>query len=128
MIDCEPNKKSIFKFIQKIYTKKFREKLRYTKNFYEKKNTSEQIFKKIKLELPIIFLNIGGIANISYININEKITSFDVGPGNCLIDQWICQNINKDFDISSDIPLKYLSQNSLFCDASVKCINVNFEV
>jgi len=57
-----------------------------------------QIFKKIKLELPIIFLNIGGIANISYININEKITSFDVGPGNCLIDQWICQNINKDFD------------------------------
>ena len=57
-----------------------------------------QIFKKIKLEPPVIFLNIGGIANISYIDINEEITSFDVGPGNCLIDQWIDQTINKDFD------------------------------
>jgi GDP/UDP-N,N'-diacetylbacillosamine 2-epimerase (hydrolysing) len=51
VIDCKPNKKSIFKFIQKIYTKKFREKLRYTKNFYEKKNTSEEIFKKIKTKI-----------------------------------------------------------------------------
>ena len=57
-----------------------------------------QILKKFKLKLPVIFLNIGGISNISYINVNEKITSFDAGPGNCLIDLWLRQNTNKEFD------------------------------
>ena len=56
------------------------------------------IFKKINLKLPVIFLNIGGIANITYINKKNEIISCDVGPGNCLIDSWIYKKINKDFD------------------------------
>ena len=57
-----------------------------------------QIFKKTQLKPPIIFLNIGGIANMTYINIKEEITSYDLGPGNCLIDQWVNKNTNRNFD------------------------------
>tara|TARA_B100000700_G_scaffold31140_1_gene29864 strand:- start:114 stop:1214 length:1101 start_codon:yes stop_codon:yes gene_type:complete len=59
--------------------------------------------KKGILKLPIIILNIGGIANITYINSNYKMTSEDIGPGNCLIDKWIMVNSKKNFDNNGDI-------------------------
>ena len=40
------------------------------------------------LELPIGILNIGGIANITWIGKN-CIKAFDTGPGNSIIDDWI---------------------------------------
>lgn len=46
-------------------------------------------------------LNLGGIANISRLSINEKETpviGFDTGPSNCLIDQWIELHQNKRYD------------------------------
>ena len=51
-----------------------------------------------KIKLPIIILNIGGIANITSINENYKMISMDIGPGNCLIDKWIRVNSDKNFD------------------------------
>ena len=48
-------------------------------------------------------LNIGGISNITitvknkdYLKTNME--AFDIGPGNCLIDEWIRKNSNKNFD------------------------------
>ena len=41
---------------------------------------------KKKLKIPISILNIGGIANITEIDKDFKISSRDIGPGNCLID------------------------------------------
>ena len=55
------------------------------------------------IELPITILNIGGIANITSINESYKMTSMDIGPGNCLIDKWIIANSNKNFDNKGDI-------------------------
>ena len=52
---------------------------------------------------PIIILNIGGIANITCINEDLKMTSEDIGPGNCLIDKWIMAHSNKNFDNNGDI-------------------------
>ena len=55
------------------------------------------------IKLPIIILNIGGIANITSINENYKMTSEDIGPGNCLIDKWVMANSNKNLDKNGDI-------------------------
>ena len=56
-----------------------------------------------KVKLPITILNIGGISNTTSINENYKMTSMDIGPGNCLIDKWIRINSDKNFDKNGDI-------------------------
>ena len=56
-----------------------------------------------KLKLPVEILNIGGLANKTSINESYKMTSMDIGPGNCLIDKWIMSNSNKSFDSNGDI-------------------------
>ena len=53
--------------------------------------------KKLNLSEPIIFLNIGGISNLTYINKNE-IKSQDTGPGNVLMDEYIQKVKNQKFD------------------------------
>ena len=44
--------------------------------------------KKINLKKPILFLNIGGVANFTYCNQN-KLYAKDIGPGNVLIDEYL---------------------------------------
>jgi anhydro-N-acetylmuramic acid kinase len=44
-----------------------------------------------------IFLNIGGISNITYIN-DDKISAFDIGPGNSLIDDLLRTRIGIEYD------------------------------
>ena len=63
---------------------------------------ANNIFKEHKEKFSNI-LNIGGISNITntvkdsdYFKINVE--AFDIGPGNCLIDEWIRKNTNKRFD------------------------------
>ena len=56
------------------------------------------LFTKNKIKLPISILNIGGIANITEVDENFKISSRDIGPGNCLIDMWIRKNSDKLYD------------------------------
>ena len=51
--------------------------------------------------MPACFLNIGGISNITIIKDKIKpkeLFSKDIGPGNCLIDNWVRKNSNKKFD------------------------------
>lgn len=50
---------------------------------------------------PCIALNIGGIANISVI-MNKTIIGFDTGPGNCLMDAWILDNLQQTYDKNGD--------------------------
>jgi len=42
---------------------------------------------KLKLKMPLVFLNIGGISNLTYLNKDKEMISFDSGPGNFLIDK-----------------------------------------
>ena len=56
------------------------------------------LVKKKKIETPITILNLGGIANVTIINKDHKISSLDIGPGNCLIDSWIRLNSNQYYD------------------------------
>ena len=63
---------------------------------------SKIIQKNFKLKLPINIINIGGITNITQIkeDLNNSVNFFayDVGPGNCLIDDWVRNNKDLKFD------------------------------
>jgi anhydro-N-acetylmuramic acid kinase len=41
------------------------------------------------LPKPIAVLNVGGVANVTWIGGPEEILAFDTGPGNALIDDWV---------------------------------------
>jgi anhydro-N-acetylmuramic acid kinase len=59
------------------------------------------ISDQIKLDLPAIILNIGGISNATIINKNNDesdLMSRDIGPGNCMIDTWVRKNSKQKFD------------------------------
>ena len=60
------------------------------------------IQKNFKIRLPINIINIGGITNITQIkeDTNNLINFFayDIGPGNCLIDDWVRNNVSSKFD------------------------------
>ena len=64
-----------------------------------------QIVKQKNIKFPVCILNIGGISNVSAIrNLeNNSLTSMDLGPGNCLIDEWIRKNTKKKFDKNGEI-------------------------
>ena len=56
------------------------------------------IISKIKSNLPSAVINIGGVSNITYVEDQNKIISFDAGPGNYLIDKWVKNNSKMKFD------------------------------
>jgi len=49
-------------------------------------------------DLPIAILNIGGVANVTFIGNDDRLIAFDTGPGNALIDDWANRNIGKPMD------------------------------
>jgi anhydro-N-acetylmuramic acid kinase len=40
-------------------------------------------------DLPAAFLNLGGVANVTWIGASGRMLAFDTGPGNALIDDWV---------------------------------------
>ena len=59
-----------------------------------------------KIDLPTGILNIGGIANITLIKKpvgSMEFYSKDVGPGNCLIDEWVRNNCKQKYDIEGEL-------------------------
>ena len=61
----------------------------FHKSILQKLKSEDQKFDGI--------VNIGGISNITYIK-KDKIFANDIGPGNCLIDEWCKQFYNIDYD------------------------------
>ncbi len=69
---------------------------------------SKKINQNFNIKFPIGFLNIGGIANVTKVindseNFLNNLFAFDVGPGNCLIDDWVRNNSKKKFDKNGEI-------------------------
>ena len=69
---------------------------------------SKKINQIYDVKFPIGFLNIGGIANVTKVinnsdNFQNNLSAFDVGPGNCLIDEWVRNNSNKKFDTNGEL-------------------------
>lgn len=59
------------------------------------------------LEKPVAILNVGGVANVTWLNGNEEdLLGFDTGPGNGLIDDWVRSHTNQAWDEEGKIAAK----------------------
>jgi anhydro-N-acetylmuramic acid kinase len=50
------------------------------------------------LERPVAVLNLGGVANITFIGENGELVAFDTGPANGLVDSWVEAETGARFD------------------------------
>ncbi len=57
----------------------------------------ENHFKQLDAAQSLVFLNIGGISNISIVQ-PKPLVGFDTGPGNVLLDAWIFKALGKRYD------------------------------
>jgi len=88
-----------------------------------------------KQDLPLVLVNIGGIANITILRKNMPPLGYDTGPGNTLMDAWIKNNQNIAYDANGDWAragqvikplLKHLLDDSYFKQASPKSIGIEY--
>ena len=66
---------------------------------------SKKIYEKNK-NISLYFINIGGITNLTKIdkNFDENLMEgYDIGPGNCLIDNWVRKNSTLKYDENGKI-------------------------
>ena len=56
--------------------------------------------KFIKVKDSAMFINIGGIANITYVSKSGRLVAFDTGPGMCLLDDYVSKNTKYQFDLN----------------------------
>jgi anhydro-N-acetylmuramic acid kinase len=54
-------------------------------------------------QFPVVFVNIGGISNITCVSATGDPVAFDTGPGNALIDQWVSREGGIPFDADGAI-------------------------
>jgi anhydro-N-acetylmuramic acid kinase len=55
------------------------------------------------LPKPVAVLNIGGVANVTWIGARSELLAFDTGPGNALIDDWVRQRTGAAADIDGTL-------------------------
>jgi anhydro-N-acetylmuramic acid kinase len=55
--------------------------------------------------LPLAFLNIGGVSNVTWIGADSELIAFDTGPGNALIDDWALRMTGNPVDTNGRLAL-----------------------
>ncbi|MCE2510709.1 MAG: anhydro-N-acetylmuramic acid kinase [Alphaproteobacteria bacterium] len=51
-----------------------------------------------ELERPLAVLNLGGVANVTWIGEGNALLAFDTGPGNALLDDWVAATTDAAYD------------------------------
>lgn len=54
------------------------------------------------MDHPVVILNLGGVANVTYLN-GDDILAFDTGPASALLDDWILDKTGNAFDQNGEI-------------------------
>ena len=50
------------------------------------------------LPRPLGIVNVGGVANVTFIGTGDELVAFDTGPGNALVDDWMRERTGKAMD------------------------------
>ena len=64
-------------------------------------------------ERPIAFVNIGGVANVTWIGAQGDMIAFDTGPGNALIDDWVLKHAGVAHDVDGALAARGSSNESI---------------
>src|SRR5690606_1332622 len=70
-------------------------------------------------ELPVAVVNIGGVANITWIGAASELIAFDTGPGGGLLDDWVRLHCGKAMDENGELAARGRPQMELV--ESVTC-------
>jgi len=88
-----------------------------------------------QIALPVCIINIGGIANITIISSKDPndLKSYDIGPGNCLLDELIRKNSKGRFDKNGELAKIGKTDEIILKQAidnfdSIKNNNLSFDV
>lgn len=88
-----------------------------------------------KMEKPIVVVNIGGVANLTYLGSNGEMIALDTGPGNAPINDWVLQKAGMQMDYNgklaisgnvNDKVLNVLMKNKYFGVYPPKSIDRNY--
>lgn len=87
---------------------------------------------------PLVIVNIGGVANVTWIGVDDTMLAFDTGPGNGLLDEWVEANIGEPYDKGGKLAgagqshgdrLKRLLDNPYFDQAPPKSLDrIDFDL
>jgi anhydro-N-acetylmuramic acid kinase len=50
------------------------------------------------MDLPVVVVNIGGVANVTYVGAGDELIAFDTGPGNAALDDWALKHTGEAVD------------------------------
>ena len=64
---------------------------------------AQHVQDDLKRKRPVVFVNIGGISNVTLIPVAADPIAFDTGPGNTLIDQWVQDRAGIAYDAGGSV-------------------------
>ncbi len=52
---------------------------------------------------PLVVVNIGGVANVTYVGADDEVIAFDTGPGNAALDDWVHAQTGEPYDVDGKL-------------------------